>query len=115
MKDAPQSEFIEFEDLSFEAFNDMAEAHGWSDGMPLYVPTEEALGPRGGGYETRLTSYSNLEIKAGTRIVEAGVRLMQAMTPGKVPAPEKVLPFRSGEGGIGPTEWSYGNVPSELS
>ncbi|MGI9408592.1 MAG: hypothetical protein ACR2OV_00860 [Hyphomicrobiaceae bacterium] len=43
MKDAPQSEFIEFDDLSFEAFNDMAEAHGWSDGMPMYIPTEEAV------------------------------------------------------------------------
>ena len=43
MKDAPQSEFIEFDDLSFEAFNDLAEAQGWSDGMPMYIPTEEAV------------------------------------------------------------------------
>jgi len=71
-----------------------------------YVPTEEALGPHGGGYETRLTSYSNLEPAAGRKIVEACVRLAGQFRPGEIPRPPKAPPFR------GP--WSYGNVPPEL-
>ena len=59
-----------------------------------YVPTEEAFGPHGGGYETRLTSYSNLEITAGTKIVEAGVELARQMKPGIVPEPRKAPPFQ---------------------
>ncbi len=71
-----------------------------------YVPTEEAFGPHGGGYETRLTSYSNLEITAGARIVEAGVALARQMKPGMVPAPAKAPPFRG-------QPWGYGNIPPE--
>lgn len=43
MSEAPETEFIDVDDLSVEAFNEMAEANGWSDGMPLYVPTTEAV------------------------------------------------------------------------
>lgn len=78
-----------------------------ANGCVGYVPTEEALGPHGGGYETRLTSYSNLEPGAAGKIVEATVALVRQMTPGKVPTPPPAPAF-GGEG------WSYGNVPPEL-
>jgi hypothetical protein len=72
-----------------------------------YVPTEEALGPHGGGYETRLTSYSNLVPSAGPRIAEACVQLTRQLRPGELPTPKPHPEFR-GNG------WSYGNVPPEL-
>lgn len=78
-----------------------------ANGCVGYVPTEEALGEHGGGYETRLTSYSNLEPTAGRKMVEAGLELARQMTPGEVPTPAPAPPF-SGQG------WSYGNVPPEL-
>ena len=71
-----------------------------------YVPTEEALGPRGGGYETRLTSYSNLEPTAGRQMLEATLALAKQMTPGKTFEPAKAPPFQA--------PWSYGNVAPEL-
>lgn len=72
-----------------------------------YVPTEEALGPHGGGYETRLTSYSNLEPRAGRKMVEAGLALAGRMKPGAVPEPKKAPPFQK-------QPWGYGSVPPEL-
>lgn len=72
-----------------------------------YVPTEEALGSRGGGYETRLTSYSNLEPAAGKKIVDASLELARQMKPGLLPEPPKAPPFKG-------QPWSYGNVPPEL-
>ncbi len=89
-----------------------------ANGCVGYVPTEEALGPHGGGYETRLTSYSNLEVSAGRQIVEAGLELAGQMIPGKVPAPQKAPPFSTasatGAKGFGTQAWSYGDVPPQL-
>jgi len=89
-----------------------------ANGSVGYVPTEEAFGPHGGGYETRLTSYSNLEVSAGRQIVRAGLELAGQLTPGKVPTFPKALPFsrlsETGAKGIGPHPWSYGDVSPQL-
>jgi hypothetical protein len=89
-----------------------------ANGCVGYVPTEEAFGPHGGGYETRLTSYSNLQVSAGRQIVEAGLELAGQMTPGRVPTPPMAPAFSpvsaTGAGGMGTHPWSYGNVPPQL-
>jgi hypothetical protein len=76
-----------------------------ANGCVGYVPTAEAFGEHGGGYETRLTSYSNLQITAGPRIVAAALDLLSRMTPAELPAPPKPPPFKN--------SWTYGNVPPE--
>ena len=77
-----------------------------ANGCVGYVPTEEAMGPHGGGYETRLTSYSNLEISAGRQMLDAGLELVRQMKPGTPPAPKEIPPSHS--------PWSYGSVPPEV-
>jgi neutral ceramidase len=72
-----------------------------------YVPTEEALGRNGGGYETRLTSYSNLEPTAGRQMADALLELSAGLKPGPVPKPPALLEFRG-------KPWSYGNLPAQL-
>lgn len=78
-----------------------------ANGCIGYVPTEEALGKQGGGYETRLTSYSNLEVTAGGQIVQAALKLAQQMKPGEVPTRAAAAAFHG-------TGWGYGSVPPEL-
>lgn len=71
-----------------------------------YVPTEAALGPRGGGYETRLTSYSNLVPDAGARMRDAGIDLAKSMKPGEPPKANDPMKFTA--------PWAYGAVPPEV-
>jgi hypothetical protein len=77
-----------------------------ANGCVGYVPTEESFGAHGGGYETRLTSYSNLEITAGAQMRDAGIELARQLRPGTVPEPPRIGPFTG-------KPWSYGNVPPE--
>ncbi len=71
-----------------------------------YVPTEEALSATGGGYETRLTSYSNLEPTAGRQFVTATLDMAKTFKPGAVP----MRPLVKSPG----TVWDYGAPPAEL-
>ena len=71
-----------------------------------YVPTEEALRPHGGGYETRLSSYTNLEPTAGTQIVDASIQLAESLTPGKAPQGDQAPAWSA--------SWRYGSLPPEL-
>lgn len=77
-----------------------------ANGIVGYVPTEEAFGPAGGGYETRLTAYSNLVITAGREMAETGIALTRELKP--APAPQFAPAPLFGK------PWSYGNVPPEL-
>ena len=77
-----------------------------ANGCVGYVPTEEAFGPNGGGYETRLSAYSNLIITAGSTFRDVGIELTQTMTPGEVPVPPRIPPFSGA--------WRYGNVPPQV-
>lgn len=77
-----------------------------ANGCVGYVPTEDAFGDSGGGYETRLTSYSNLDITAGSQMRDAGIELARQLKPGPIPAAPKPAPFTQA--------WPYGDVKPEL-
>ena len=78
-----------------------------SNGCVGYVPTLESFDPKtGGGYETRLTSYSNLEISAGDQIRDVGLELAHQLKPMPLPA-LPLAPAFKGEG------WLYGNQPPQ--
>jgi len=71
-----------------------------ANGCAGYVPPASAFAPNGGGYETVLTTYSNLELSAEEQIVAASLDLARQFTPSQVPQPPQVE--RPGE------PWSYG-------
>jgi hypothetical protein len=78
-----------------------------SNGCAGYVPTLEAFDPKtGGGYETRLTAYSNLDITAGDQIRDVGLELARQLAPIPLPKIPLAPPFK-GEG------WLYGNQPPQ--
>ncbi|MEW4568541.1 hypothetical protein AB1L88_11820 [Tautonia sp. JC769] len=77
-----------------------------ANGCVGYVPDEAAFAPSGGGYETRLTSYSNLEITAGTQMRDVGIDLIGRLAPGTTPEPPRRPPFTG-------APWSYGNNPPQ--
>jgi hypothetical protein len=67
---------------------------GYANDFAGYVPTEEAFGTHGGGYETRLTSCSNLEVSAGRKIAQAELELAAQLKPGVLPRAPQVPPYR---------------------
>lgn len=79
-----------------------------TNGCVGYVPTRQALSEGGGGYETRLTSYSSLYVGAAERMAEIGITLAQELNPGKAPAETAASEFKG-------SPWEYGSVPPELS
>ena len=79
-----------------------------ANGCVGYVPTGEAFGEHGGGYETRLTSYSNLEITAGNQFRDEGIALARQMKPAPLLQIPLAKPTPKGGG------WTYGNVPPGL-
>ena len=72
-----------------------------------YVPTPESFEPSGGGYETILTSYSNLEINAGTKIADTCIEFTQK-------AEEEILPDPYAERTPAKEIWAYGAFPPEV-
>lgn len=78
-----------------------------ANGCVGYVPTAEAFSDRGGGYETRLTSYSNLKVGSGERISGLGIELAKILKPGPVLEAPDAPPFKG-------QPWTYGSVPPEI-
>ena len=76
-----------------------------ANGCVGYVPTLDAFGPNGGGYETRLTAYSNLVIDAGDQMRDALLTLAREMKPAPLPQRPPPPPWKAG--------WTYGDVPPQ--
>lgn len=72
-----------------------------ANGCVGYVPTAEALSAKGGGYEQRLTSYTNLVPEAGARMVRRSIALMKQLKPVEAPKGPPAPAFRA--------PWDYGN------
>jgi neutral ceramidase len=73
-----------------------------ANGCVGYVPTLAAFGEHGGGYEQRLSSYTNLVPDAGPRMVRESIRLVKALSPSPLSKRKPGAPFTAA--------WDYGNV-----
>lgn len=79
-----------------------------------YVPPRRAFdAERGGGYETVLTSFSNLAVGAAERIGEVSVELLSGLTPVAEPEPARVAGRQAGMsyGVLGPDPGETGPLP----
>jgi neutral ceramidase len=79
-----------------------------ANGLVGYVPTEEAFGPHGGGYETRLTADSPLIPSAGRTLADTGIQLIQSLQPDPLPELAPAPPYKPN------SAWPYGNLPPQL-
>ena len=77
-----------------------------ANGTAGYVPTREAMSESGGGYETRLTSYSNLIVGVGETIRDDLLELASSLTPGELPKQPPAPPFTE-------TQWALGDARPE--
>ncbi len=72
-----------------------------------YIPTKDAFGEGGGGYETALTSFSCFEPDSAEIISKACIELSNELSPGKIPEE----PLLAEPGKI----WNYGSPGPELN
>ena len=98
--------------LPFQLVLVSTKSHKMQDGSDYYavnpkgyVPTLEGFSPHGGGYETRLTAYSNLEITGGNQMRDALLELAWKITPFALPKPATAPAGKP---------WLYGNQPPQL-
>lgn len=61
-----------------------------ANGCVGYVPTESAMGPSGGGYETRAAMSSKLVPQAAGLIAHASLNVIRLLNPGRAPEPPHV-------------------------
>lgn len=76
-----------------------------ANGCVGYVPTMEALADNGGGYEQRLSSYTNLVPDAGPRMVREALRLVNSLPRVEMRAAPKGPDFSSA--------WDYGDAAGD--
>ena len=76
-----------------------------ANGSVGYIPTPEAFSDNGGGYEQRLSAYTNLVPDAGPRLVREAVALLRQLQPVAPAALPAAPPYQA--------PWDYGSVAPE--
>ncbi len=77
-----------------------------ANGCVGYIPTRDAFAENGGGYEQRLTSYTNLVPDAGPRLVRKASQLLSQLKPIDPPVRVKTAKFTA--------PWDYGDKPADV-